>query len=558
MNHKLEAALPAHVPDVLETIAQLPNDDVYTPPKIVAAMLDVLPVHIWSRPDYKWLDPATKSGIYLRETFRRLMAGLADWEPDGATRREHILRNMLYGAATTRINGEIARRSLYQTKNATGNEVKDPALTDLVVRFEHNEGNLPFVESTHTLTKRGDKCELCKAPSNLIREQRESYAYSFIHNSYPTEEMGTMQFDVVIGNPPYQMGTEGYGKTASSIYQLFVERAIAMNPRYVVMVTPSRWFAGGKGLDDFRDKMINDRRLRVVVDNPKIFDVFPQVKIRGGVSYFLWDREYSGDCQFSTRINGVIRSTMTRDLREGDGVLIRDNRAMSIIRKVRGAGDPKHVEDVSTVTKPFGLTMRSNYPGSVPEPFPGAIPLIYASRIGYSRPDQIERNHEWIERWKVLLPMVSSGDTPTDDEGNIVDVVLGEPIALAPGSACTQTYFIPGMFDTRDETENFAYYLATKFVRFLVLQRKITQHVTPERFRFVPMLDMTHRWTDVELYARYGLSDDEISYVDSSIKDRSVNLSLDSPIPQTHLPGGRKYRPSDLPADSGDEDGDDE
>ncbi|MDC7803721.1 Eco57I restriction-modification methylase domain-containing protein [Sphingomonas sp. BLCC-B65] len=549
--------LPAeHVPDVLETLAQLPNDDVYTPPKVVAAMLDILPEHVWSEPNYTWLDPATKSGVYLREVLKRLMVGLAEWEPDGQKRREHILTNMLFGAATTQINGEVARRSLYQTKNATGVEVKDPGLAGLVVPLDSPQGNIPFVETEHTLTRKGDKCALCRASSKLIREQRESYAYSFIHNTYPTKEMGKMKFDVIIGNPPYQMGTEGHGKTASSIYHLFVERAIAMDPKYVVMITPSRWFAGGKGLDGFRDSMIRDRRLRVLVDNPKIFDVFPQVKIRGGVSYFLWDREYDGDCEFSTRINGQVKSTLVRDLREGDGVLIRDNRAMNIVRKVKAARDPQRVEDVSSVTKPFGLTMRSNYPGSVPERFPGAVPLIYATRIGYSRLDQIERNHEWIDRWKVLLPMVSSGDTPSDDEGNIIDVVLGEPIALAPGSACTQTYFIPGLFETREETENFAYYLSTKFVRFLVLQRKITQHVTPDRFRFVPMLDMTRRWTDEDLYERYGFSQQEVAYIEASIKPRSVNLSLDSPIPETHLPGGRKYRAGDVAIESDDEEDD--
>ena len=187
----------------------------------------------------------------------------------------------------------------------------------------------------------------------------------------------------------------------------------------------------------------------------------------------------------------------------------------------------------------------------VPEPFEGAIPLIYNNRIGYSRPDQIQRNHQWIDRWKVLLPMASSGDTPIDEHGRIVDVVLGEPIALAPGSACTQTYFIVGMFDTSEETENYAHYLATKFVRFLVLQRKTTQHVTPDRFRFVPMLDMTRRWTDDDLYAHFALTDDEIDYIESSIKPRSVNLSLDSPIPASHLPGGYKYRVSgaDEPSD---------
>jgi site-specific DNA-methyltransferase (adenine-specific) len=539
-----------HVPDVLETIAQLPNDDVYTPPKIVAAMLDILPEHVWSQSEYRWLDPAAKSGIFLREIFKRLMLGLREWEPDGPKRREHILKQMLYGAATTQINGEIARRSLYQTKDATGGDVKDPALSNLIVRFGSKEGNVPFVETKHTLTAAGDKCQLCKAPSKLIREQRESYAYSFIHKTYPTEEMGSMQFDVIIGNPPYQIGTEGHGKTASSIYHLFVQKAIALNPRYVVMITPSRWFAGGKGVAGFRDEMIADRHLRTLVDNPKLFDVFPSVEVKGGVSYFLWDREYNGDCEFVTRIDGTIVSTSTRDLSRGAGVVVRDNRAISILDKVNSRA-LKSIEHMSSVTKPFGLTMRSNYPGSVPEPFVGAVPLIYSDRIGYSRRDQIQRNHDWIDRFKVLLPRASDG------HGREISYVLGEPIALAPGSACTQTYFIAGMFDSAEETRNYAEYLATKFVRFLVLQRKVTQDVTPDRLRFVPTLDFTKRWTDAALYKLFELSEEEILYIETTIQPRSVNLSLDSPIPASHLPGGSNYgRPTELEEE--DEDGDNE
>jgi site-specific DNA-methyltransferase (adenine-specific) len=318
------------------------------------------------------------------------------------------------------------------------------------------------------------------------------------------------------------------------------------------MIIPSRWFSGGKGLDEFRERMIADRRISKLVDNPKIYDCFPGVKIRGGVNYFLWDREHDGDCEFATRINGRLVSSAKRDLRDGNGVLVRDNRAMSVIRKVK-AKSAERVEQRCTVTKPFGLTMRSNYPGSVPIQFEGAIPLIYATRVGYSRPDQIQRNHQWVDRWKVLLPRVSSGDTALDGYGRIVDVVLGEPIALAPGSACTQTYFIVGMFDSRAETENYAHYLATKFVRFLVLQRKTTQDVTSDRFRFVPMMDMNRRWTDKDLYAKFDLNQEEIDYIEASIKPRSVNLSLDSPIPASHLPGGNKYRLGDVHEDSEDD-----
>lgn len=528
-------AAASHVPDVLETLAQLPNDEVFTPPKVANAMLDILPAEVWSNPDYRWLDPATKSGVFIREAFKRLMVGLRSWQPEPDVRREHIQRNMLYGAAITHLSADIARRSLYQTKNATGSGVVDMTIKDWVVVFDSPDGNVKFVETDHTLDKQGKQCVKCRAPAKLIREQREHHAYSFIHDTYPTKEMADMEFDVIVGNPPYQIGTEGHGATASTIYHFFVERAIAMNPRYVLMITPSRWFAGGKGLDTFRERMLNDRRLAKLVDNPKLFDVFPQVEIKGGVSYFLWDRDHDGDCEFATRIDGNVVSTATRDLRDGDGVVVRDNRAVPIIDKVRRKGLPS-VESWCSVTKPFGLTMRANYPGSVPEPFEGAIPLIYNNRVGYSRPDQIQRNHEWIDRWKVLLPRAGDG------HGREVSYVLGEPIALAPGSACTQTYFIAGMFASKKETANFAYYLASKFVRFLVLQRKVTQDVTPDRFRFVPQLDMKKRWTDPDLFKEFGLTKQECAYIEATIQPREPILSLDSPIPSSHLPGGSKYR----------------
>ena len=527
------------VPDILDAIAAMSSNAIPTPPLLARALLDLLPNEVWSNPDYRWLDPATKSGSILREVARRLMDGLAGWEPDPLKRSEHILRNMLYGCAITQVHGEMTRRSVYVSRDATSDYS--------IAQFHTPEGNLPFLPADHDFPVGGDgraagSCKTCGAPAILERgSMRENYAYAFIHGAYPTEEMENMQFDVIVGNPPYQIGTDGYGATASTIYQHFVEKAVALNPKYIAMITPSRWFTGGKGLDEFRARMIADRRLRTIVDNPKLFDCFPGVKIRGGVNYFLWDRNYDGDCEFSTRIDGKITATVKRDLRSGDGVLVRDANALSIIEKV-SLKSSESVEAMCTVTKPFGLTMRSNYAGSSPEPFDGAIPLIYASHVGYSRPDQIQRNHEWIDRWKVLLPRASSGDTNQDGTGRIIDVVLGEPIALAPGSACTQTYFIAGMFDNRIETENYAHFLATRFARFLVLQRKTTQDVTPDRFRFVPKLDMQRRWSDQDLYSHFDLSQSEQDYIEATITPRSVNLSLDSPIPASHLPGGSKYR----------------
>lgn len=533
-----------HVPDILDCLAQLSNDEVPTPPKLARAMLDILPDAVWANIDYVWLDPFSKSGVFLREAAARLLEGLSGQIPDFEARREHIYRNMLWGTSITEMTGMISRRSLYYSRDASG-----PVS---VVRFAKPEGNLPFIRASHTFPKRRDGtvsggCTQCGAPLALERgADRENYAYSFVHGAYPTEEMKDMKFDVIVGNPPYQVGTEGHGATASTIYHRFVERAIALGPKYALMITPSRWFAGGKGLDAFRDQMIADRRLRVIVDNPKLFDCFPGVEIKGGVSYFLWDRDHNGDCEFSTRIGGQIVSTAQRDLRDGDGVLVRDNNAMSIVTKVSSQSE-RSAEEICSVRKPFGLNIFSNFPGSKPAPFAGAIPMIYSNKVGYVTSEQIERNHEWIDRWKVLIPKAGDG------HGREVSYVLGEPLAVAPGSVCTQSYLIAGMFDSRAETENYAYYLATKFVRFLVLQRKVTMDVTPDRFRFVPLLDMKRRWTDKDLYDHFGLSDEERSYIEGSIQPRVPILSLESAVPPSHLPGGAKYRPG-AAADEDDDD----
>lgn len=537
---QVDASSPArqgHIPDILDVIAALSSDAVPTPPVLARALLDLLPVEVWSNPAYRWLDPATKSGSILREVARRLMDGLAEWEPDPTRRAEHILTNMLFGCGITQVHGEMTRRSVYVSRDATG--------AHSVVKFSSAEGNLPFVSADHDypVEKNGrasGACRVCGAPPGLERgTSRENYAYAFIHGAYPTQELGNMQFDVIVGNPPYQIGMQDAAgnKTANilPLYQLFVDRAIALEPKYLAMIVPSRWFAGGKGLNDFRARMIADRRLRAIVDNPKLFDCFPGVEIKGGVNYFLWDRDHDGDCEFSTRIDGQIISTTTRDLRAGDGVVMRDNRAAALVARIRHQTNTS-LADVVRPRDPFGQSLTTNYRGAEAEPFDGSIPLVFGSHVGFIRPEKLERNHDWVDRWKVLIPMAGDG------HGREVSYVLGEPIALAPGSACTQTYLVAGTFDTRQETENYAHYLATKFVRFLVLQRKTTQHVRPDKFRFVPMVDMGRRWTDADLYAHFALTDDEVAYIEGTIHPRAAIMSLESPIPVSHLPGGAKYR----------------
>lgn len=530
---------PQHVPDILDVIAALSSDAIPTPPKLARALLDILPDEVWTNPNYKWLDPATKSGSILREVARRLMDGLGEWEPDPTKRADHILRNMLYGCGITQVHGEMTRRSVYVSRDASSEFS--------VVHFDDSDGNIPFVPAEHdyAVSKSGDAngpCKVCRAPVVLERgASRENYAYAFIHGAYPTEGMKHMQFDVIVGNPPYQTGDKkNDDDRAAPIYQYFIEQAIALQPKYVAMIVPSRWFTGGFGLDKFRERMLNDRRLRTIVDNPKVFDCFPGVKIQGGVNYFLWDRDYEGDCEVSTRIDGQVLSSVTRDIRDGHGILIRDNRAAGIIEKVRSKHKGAWCDEVCGPQMPFGQ-MRTNFTGDRPEQGPGDIPLVFSNRVGYVEPAVIEKNMEQVGKWKVLLPK-AFGDTTQDTSGIPNFTVIGEPIALAPGSACTQTYIVAGTFKTRKETENYAHFLTTKFVRFLILQRKTTQDIYSDRFKFVPLLDMKQQWTDTDLYAYFGVTKDEAAYIEASIKPRSMNLSLDSPVPASHLPGGSKYR----------------
>lgn len=488
-----------HVPDILDCLAQLSSDEVPTPPKEARAMLDVLPEEVWSNPNYKWLDPGCKSGVFLREAAVRLLEGLSDWEPDFVTRRDHIYRNMLFGTAITLITGMISRRSVYCARDA--------ASDTSVVKFEFPEGNLPYIPTQHIYIN--ERCSTCGAPEALEREGRENYAFSFIHGTYPTQELKDVKFDVIIGNPPYQIDSEGNTRTRP-VYQHFVQKAISMNPRYLVMITPSRWFGGGLGLDQFRAEMLADRRLAVIVDNPRLFDCFPGVEIKGGVSYFLWDREHDGDCEFSTRIGGEIVSTLTRDLRHGRGVLVRSNAAEAILTKVEALGEPSIAPKLSP-QKPFGFL--SNFSDFHNEPKKDSVLLAKRGRTpAYVRPDQITHGHKMIRPIKVLTPEAGDG------HGRVPAIVTGNPFVVPGNSVCTQTFLVAGTFEDDLEAQRFAAYLRTKFVRYLVHQRKVSQHTTSDTYLFVPDIPMDREWTDAALYKRYGLSAEDIAVIESQVK----------------------------------------
>ena len=498
-----------HNPDILTCLANLSADEVFTPPKFANAMLDTLPVELWSDPNATFLDPCTKSGVFLREIARRLNDGLAAQMPDDQKRIDHILTKQVFGMATGELTWLLARRSVYCTKKANGKySVASPGT------FKTAHGNILYPRKRHTWNKQG-RCIYCGAnKENYDRdESREAYAYPFIHGSDPTKEFN-MKFDVIVGNPPYQLSDGGHGRSASPIYNKFVEQAKNLQPRYLTMVIPSRWFSGGKGLDEFRTEMLNDRRLRCIVDYENFNEAFPGVDVAGGVLYFLWDRDSEGDCEI-TNLSGDQSVTTTRPLNEF-GTFIRSGNAIPIVKKViekHGETSP-YLKDKVSPSKPFGL--RGNYP-----PQPSGTPCWFKQSIGlsFASPNDLKDDHGLLGKWKVLIPKAPiAGQT---DFTKPVRFYYEQNVRIAkPGEACTEIYLVAGAFDTKRESESFKSYLFTKVARFLLLQTVMSQDVTRKNFAFVPDLgNYIEDITDSYLLERWGISAEEWNYIDSKIGD---------------------------------------
>ena len=491
--------------DILDCLANLSNDEVFTSPAVVNRMLDTLPEALWSDPKAKFLDPFTKSGVFLREIAKRLMKGLATTIPDRQARLDHILGQQLYGIAITQLTALTARRTLYCNKDTT--ELAQ-CLTDVFAQQGNSDGNIYFEPCEHTFVK--GKCTYCGATEREFgAEQRtalEQHAYLFIHNKNPYKEM---QFDVIIGNPPYQLnvGVENKG-FAITIYHKFIEQAITLNPRYLCMIVPSRWFAGGRGLDDFREKMLNDRRLKEIHDFANASEVFPGVEIKGGVNYFLWDREYNGDSRIVSYENGEVISEMIRPLKEeGADVFIRDNQAISIYHKVRNFNEKSFSEFVSVQT-PFGLL--SSFKSYKKQSFKDAVKIFGNQFIGYISEEQVHKNKQWVLEHKILIPKVfGNGEIGTD---NI------KPIYAEPNSCCTQTYLVIGPFATEKRCRSVIRYIRTKFFHFMLNIKKNTQDAMRGVYQFVPQQDFDEEWTDEKLYRKYGLTAEEIAYIEKMVR----------------------------------------
>ncbi len=326
-----------------------------------------------------------------------------------------------------------------------------------------------------------------------------------------------MKFDVIIGNPPYQLGSSGgeaVGGFAMPIYQKFVQAAKAADPHYVVMVTPSRWFAGGRGLDEFRSEMLEDTRLRVLVDYPDASEAFPGIQIKGGVSYFLWDRQWNDGCDVTTMSGGKATSPPMRRTLAAYDIVVRRNEAVSILDKVIAATAAEGVGDLSAKVSPIQpFSIRTNFRGAeTPTGLTEPVRLIGNGGSTFIERGNIPRNDEWISQWKVLVGSAyGAGDS-------FPHQIFNHPIVAEPGTACTETYLVINRFNAEAEAKRFAAYLRTRFVRFLVSLRKNTQHLYNDRFSFVPDLPMDRNWSDHSLYEKYGISGAEADFITSMVR----------------------------------------
>lgn len=486
-------------PDVLTCLANLSNDEVFTPPSIVNQMLDTLPKELWSDSKAKFLDPFSKSGVFLREIVKRLNTGLEKEIPNLQDRINHILKNQVYGIAITELTALLTRRSLYCSKYANGKK----SITNI---FKNEDGNIAYERIEHTFEN--GKCKYCGASEDIYDREKEleSYAYLFIHNKNPYKNM---QFDVIIGNPPYQLSDGGAQASAKPIYHLFVQQAKKLKPHYLCMITPSRWFAGGKGLDDFRNEMLNDNNIREIHDFPNSSDCFQGVVIEGGVSYFLWNRESKGLCKVYTHTNGKLVSVSERPLLEKNSdTFIRYNEAISIIRKIQKFNE-KSFSEIVSYRKPFGFP--TNFRGANKSSI-NNIKIYSNKSIGYVNGDEITNNKNWVNLYKVLISEAYGTGN------NIPQQVLNKPFLGEKGSCCTETYLVIGPFNNKSNAINVIEYIKTKFFRFLVLLIKNTQHATTKVYQFVPMQDFNEEWNDEKLYKKYGLSQEEIDFIESMIK----------------------------------------
>jgi len=453
--------------DIFDYIPPQETNQIFTPKRVVKMIVGSLQEthpELFKSSETTFCDLYMKSGLFITEIVRRLFENTHTQYNNDKDCIRHILEKQMYGFAPTDILYNIC--------------------INLIFGFDKNtisRNNFHKIDTT----------PYCKQGTltNLIQDKN-------------------MKFDVIIGNPPYQEKDGGAQSSAMPIYHNFVLQAIKLNPQYFTMIIPSRWFAGGKGLESFRDEMLKDNRIRTLHDFIRADDLFPNVEIKGGVCYFLWERDKKGLCKVYTHSEGKIISTSERPLLEkGADTFVRYNEAIPILRKVQ-AKKEKSFSDIVSSRKPFGFP--SNFSEYDDKPFYDSVKIYANQEVGYVKRDKIIVNKNWIDKYKVYMPeAIGVGNVKTD----LLKPILGEP-----NTCSTETYLVLGVFDCKEHAENAISYIQTKFFHLLLSLKKITQHTTNKVYQFVPLQDFTESWTDAKLYKKYGLTPEEIDFIESMIR----------------------------------------
>jgi len=530
MNTKAGFTLRGRNPDVLTCIANLSNDQVFTPPDVANRMLDALAAawaernagaDLWADKTVRFLDPCTKSGVFLREITRRLTKGLADEIPRLEDRVDHILTKQVFGISITYLTSLLARRSVYCSKQANGKH-------SIVKTFPTESGNIWFRRDHHTWSD--GRCTYCGASQKAFdrREGLETHAYTFIHTddikSKVSELFGDeMQFDVIIGNPPYQLNDGGFGTSAAPIYHLFLEQAKKLEPRYLSLIIPARWFSGGKGLDEFRESTLADNRIRLINDYLSASDVFPGVGLKGGVCYFLWDRDNPGSCQVTTHFKDWPASTANRPLLEnGADVFIRFNEGLSILKKIVAVENPESESLSLPIERRFDKLVSSRKPFGLETTFKGRTKrrandvLVYQNGgVGYTPRNSIQTGTQLIDKWKIYVGRAAPG---TGNKDTYPHRIISTPFIGEPETISSETYLCIGPFKSKRQAENALSYLSCRLTRLLILLHKPSQDTTRKVYTFVPLQDWKMRWTDEDLYAKYGISAAEIAFIENIVR----------------------------------------
>lgn len=542
--------------DILTLFEQLNSHEVFTPPRVARDMLDLLPKDIWCDPSIRILDPCVKSGVFLREAMYLLIDGLAGKGKhvghdgieydlnDGKQRMNHILKNMLFGIATSELTSYVSRRTLYGVMEANTDKQ-----TALIEAFEKSKNNKQWIEDEkvrflvrnhfneyydhgmfNTPDYKGFEHEgNIFYPTEAINKKVddsndfiiEDTYYPFIEEQVNHEKIQQikdrqMKFDVIIGNPPYQVNTSNQGKQAKPIYQKFIQSAIELKPRVITMITPSRWFTGGMGLSSFRSDMMKDRRIKEIHDFSNSKECFPGVSISGGVNFFLWENKYQGSCSFHSHRGSDVDTF--KCFLDKYPVVIRNAAASSILEKVSNVMLENGIKTLSEIVKPINnFDLSSSFRGSNE----GEISVLHSKGKGLCSRVDVRDYDGSVDMYKVVVSrtVAEHANEPSKD-GTFK--VIAKNVVLPPMHVCTHSYLVVGAFKSENEAKRLRRFLGGKFARYLILQTLTGIDLSKERFSFVPLLNDAECFSDEELYKKFELSESDVIAIESTIKDIEV------------------------------------